>query len=336
MGHKESVVASLARALTRGTLALGLTVASGAAASAAVVVFPPTGTGMLTSELEAIGVVVADRYGVLTQEAMIGPDRSAAALPGAASHAAAARELGGSAFLFTSAVRLGDTIIVTLTLHDAKTGSPLHSAKMTAISMGDVAVVIDRLVLAVHGRKDVAQVADLDNITGKETLPPNRRYSERTMGFKVGGMTTRASGVSFSDSVLVSFDGRFETRDAFLRIGSGFLLSSDSGNKEGYGGLHAELGGGYYFSHGDFSPYIGAGLAPRVLLGDSHVGLGGYVEVGAIALRRSKARFIMDLRLTQNLMEMEYTNYDRYDYKTPPTTVNVRPTEVLFSVGVGW
>ena len=70
-----------------------------------------------------------------------------------------------------------------------------------------------------------------------------------------------------------------------------------------YGGLGAELGGGWKMSSGNVTPYVGTGLSGRLQFseGDSVLGAAPYAQLGVSAAGIGDGRAFLELRAYQNV-----------------------------------
>src|SRR5690606_15838981 len=108
------------------------------------------------------------------------------------------------------------------------------------------------------------------------------------------------------------FDARLEAKSYFLEFGAGVLLPSSSAYESeeqlAYGGVVGEIGASYYLMHTDVSPYVGAGVMPRVLSA-SPANLAVYGQAGFMFFRTSSSRLYAELRVAQNVTPMETWEY---------------------------
>ncbi|MBI5549418.1 MAG: hypothetical protein HY901_36490, partial [Deltaproteobacteria bacterium] len=214
-------------------------------------------------------------------------------------------------------------------------GEQLYSAQMTALSMDDMPEVANRLARALAQKTTVEEAMTLDNITRKDAAPVNRTFSEKIIGVRTG-FTMPAQ--DFEPSLALGFDARLEGQNYFLEFGVGAFIPTDSSDKRsGLGGLYADLGGAYYLTHTSISPYVGAGILPRLQVGsevDGGVGLAPYGQLGLMFMRESSSRIYTDLRVAQNVIALKKSTYNYDTFQS--TTQRFYPTEFTLNVGIGW
>lgn len=318
--------------LLAASFLLTLLAAAPALAAGGAAVFPPQATNLEPGPAQALGQLLAHAYARASGQPVVLPAQAGAALQPGRSLAAAAAALGVDEYLDTTAIGLSKGLLVTTTRH-RRDGTPVYSAQMRAQGMDDLPEVSARLARALHQQVPPEQTRTLDTVTLRETRSPNRVAAEQVLGFKT--FLAWPLGARFEPLTGVGFDGRFEQERYFLEFGVGFLVPSDgSDSREGYGGLYSEFGGSYYLASADTSPYVGAGLSPRLLFGaenDSPTNLAAWGQLGVMFLRTSATRLYVDLRLTQNLLAV------RREADVPGgASESSYPTELSLGVGLGW
>jgi len=307
--------------------------AAGPAAAADLLVLPVQGTNLTEGETEAVGTLLA---GALAAEgASVVPSaqaREALKQPGGT--AAALQTTGAKSAVETTAVRLGKRVVLRSTLR-APDGAALHGAEMTAASLDDLEPVTRRLARALLQRTTPEATRDLRTVTEREGQRPNRIFTERVMGLKTAFIWPFASGVQFDPAMSLQFDGRLETQRGFLEFGAGAMIPTNSTDHRGIGGVFAEFGGSLYLYEASASPYVGAGLVPRLFfaLSDGGMRLGAYGQLGVMFLRESSTRLYAEARVTQNLLPFKDK---RFSLSSQPSKGSFYPTELSLQVGIGW
>lgn len=311
-----------------------------APAWASVAVFPVDGTNLDRGEVAAIGQMMASSYQLESGEATLPPKQTAATLEAEGDYAPAASRLGASEYLFVSAVRLEERIVITVSRYRAD-GTLLHSAKMTATSLDDLESISERLARALYRREAIRETQTLDNVTRTEGKKPNRIWVEKVMGIKASYIYPMAyGGEDIAPMMSFGFDGRLEGESYFLEIGAGFIVPSrNHENRLSYGGLYSDIGASLYLTNTSVSPYVGLGVLPR-LVGIDITNLAAYAQVGAMFFRESSSRIYIDLRVAQNVMPVGFNRSYEYDPATGTTTgggdTELYPLEWTLSVGMGW
>lgn len=308
------------------------------AGSGGIAVFPVTSTNLTEGESAALGVLFAAQVREEKGGRLIAPDKASKYSSDSSEQQSAASYMKVEQYLSVEAVRLDRTTIVTATLYN-QDGSVVRSAKMSAKSVDDFQYVSERLVSALMSGAPVEKTRTLDNITTEEAEGKNRTFVEKVFGFKTSWVVPYSSQIDLPTMVGVSFDGRLEGKNYFLEFGAGILLPAstyDGGGGHGYGGVFAEIGASYYLTHTSVSPYLGAGVMPRIL-STQPANLAAYGQAGVMFFRTSSSRLYAEIRVAQNLTEMEISSYD-YDAEGNYSgeTVHLWPIEFGLNVGLGW
>lgn len=320
----------LSRAAARSCL-LWVLFAALPSLAASTAVFPPQATNLEPGPALALGQLLANEYARASGQPVVLPAQAGAALQPGMSVAAAASALNVDEYLETSAIGLDRGLLVTTTRY-RRDGAPLYSAQMRAQGLDDLPEVAARLARALYQQVPPEQTRTLDTITAREAREPQRVASETVGGFRT--FASRPLGATFEPLTGLGIDLRFESGRRFLEFGVGFIAPVDnSPSRIGYGGLYGELGGGYYLSDGDTAPYVGAGVTPRLLFGDSlqsPANLGLWGQAGVMFMRTTSTRLYAELRLTQNLFALSRQEFEAVD------AVEYYPTELGVQVGIGW
>lgn len=320
-------------------ISLFLLMIPGVAAAQGTGVFPVEGVNLNEGELNAIGVLLATAYESHSGSPVLKPSVTGPALQQAGSARDAAAQLGLSEYITTEAVRL-DTRIVVTAVRRNRHGSELFRVQQTATSLDDMQPVADRVAGALYRRTEVEHTRTLDNVTGMEARRPNRMFAEKVFGARVGLVVPLAKHLQTEPTVLAQFDGRLEGTNYFLEFAGGIMLPSDlSSDDDAYGGLVGHVGASYYLTHTSVSPYVGAGLSPRIVFGEYQgVGLTANAHLGLMFMRHSSSRIYVEVQVDQNLLGLRPDNdYYYEDFSSEPVTRDkVWPTELSLAVGIGW
>jgi hypothetical protein len=302
-------------------------------------VMPVRGTNLTDGERDAIGALLASAYsGQLKEGRVFGPDETGPVLAQAGTEKDAATQLVLSEYITISAVKLDQRIAIDATIHN-KHGSRLYQTRATAMSLDDMQAVSERMAISLHRRTELEHTQTLDNVTEKEAKRPTRTFAENVAGVRTAVVFPFVSDRDTAPMLLGQFDMRLEGRSYFLEFAAGLMLPSrfdDSENRAAIGGLVGQLGASYYLTHTSVSPYVGAGVSPRLVFGDYNgagLTLGG--QIGLMFMRQSSTRIYVEGRVDQNVLPLS-ADYD-YDYETNDLDTNdVYPTEISVAVGIGW
>lgn len=311
--------------------------AAGAARAADVAVLPVRATNLTPGESDAIGILLANAYETEARVTVARPSDVAQTIAASGSLEAALAKLGAREYLDTTAVRLSTRIAVHVARHDAS-GTTVHAAEMTAESLDDMQPVAIRLSRALALRTTVQATRTIDDVTRRETRVPNRMFTDKVMGLKTALTWTFADGRDFDPALSLQFDGRLERDRGFLEFGAGAAIPSN-GNDSGIGGVFAEFGGSLYLNRASTSPYVGAGVMPRLLFTSDGGGVSAaaYGQAGLMFMRDASSRLYVEVRVSQEMMglDQDLTTYDPTT-GTATSSDTIYPTQVGLQLGIGW
>jgi len=315
--------------------------AANSASAAEVAVFPVQGTNLTDGELAAIGSLLASAYAMQSSKPVLGPEDVVPSLLRTASERDTAQELGLTEYIHVEAVRLTSRITLHASLRN-KHGTDLFQVRVTALSLDDMEVVSERVAAALWRRTPIENTRSIDNITGKEGRAPNRLFLEKIFGARFAMVLPVANHLDPQATMLIGFDARLEQHDYFFELGAGLLVPNEVDHKRSISGLVGQLGGSYYLSHTSISPYVGAGLSPRIFFGMYEgVGMAVNAHVGLMFMRESSTRIYLEFQIDQNLIsaspESSYY-YDNFSSASGNSVVrrNVLPTEFSLAAGLGF
>jgi hypothetical protein len=304
-------------------------------ALASVMVLPVEGTNLQPGEADAIGQMVTSAYQIESKDTVLPPATVQKTLDETGAYATAAQKLGASEYIYVTAVRLDQRIVITATRYSPD-GKFVHSAKISASSMDDIEPASDRLAKALVNRKTATEARNIDNVTRTEEQQALRTSSQKVAGFK--GSFTYPIGYTetLSPQASIALDLRLESRMHFIELGIGLTFAAGDDNP-GYGGLWADIGGNLYLSDENTAPYLGGGLMPR-LMSENIANLAPYAQVGMMFFRESKTRLYADFRVAQNVLPVGVDSRLAMssDGFVEVVSKDVWPTELTLSVGMGF
>jgi hypothetical protein len=321
-------------------LAVFLTLtAANSARAAEVAVFPVVGTNLSDGEMAAIGSLLASAYSAQTHKPVLGPMDLMPSLVRTGSERDTAQELGLTEYIHVEAVRLTSRVTLHASLRN-KHGTELFQVHATAMSLDDMEIVAERIAAALWRRTPLENTRTIDNVTGKEARAPNRLFLEKIFGGRFAMVLPVGYHLDAQPTMLIQFDTRLEQQDYFLELGLGFMVPNEIARQRSIAGLVGELGGSYYLSHASVSPYIGAGLSPRIFFGMYEgVGMAVNSHVGLMFLRESSTRVYVEFQVDQNLISANPVSSYFYSYSSSGGGVprkSVLPTEFSLAVGMGF
>lgn len=313
--------------------------------AADVAIFPAETSNLAPADNLAVGELLAQAYAGISRQAVLSPVRTEDAVAHATTYEGAAQTLGVKEYVRTSTLAVGRLIVITATRYKAD-GTFVYQSKMTARAMEDMPAISDRMAKALFLQVDDEEVRTRDNVVLDEARVKTRRASEKIFGFKTGVYMPLAKGAKYDASIGLQFDIRFEMDRFFLEFAAGFIFPTSFADEScdsyeasyGYctpsnrshgrvGGFTGEIGGSYYLTNGNFGPYVGVGLIPRLLvdINNDVASMLAYAQAGFMFPRDASVRFYADFRAAQGLIETHLENGK-----------GVHTTELTIHAGFGW
>lgn len=98
-----------------------------------------------------------------------------------------ARELGCDLVLLGTLNRLGETVILSMTLHEAQSGKPLWQDMLKAASPEDLDPILQRVAAALGSPHKAAQAGDIYSVSDYESPELRKVQANRYLGFSING-----------------------------------------------------------------------------------------------------------------------------------------------------
>jgi hypothetical protein len=311
-----------------------------APAFATVMILPVKGTHLDEGEVDAIGQMITSAYQQEAKDTTIPPDEAKKAVEEAGGYSQAAQKLGAKEYVYVSAVRLDSRISLNATRYSAD-GKYIYSAKMSATSLDDIEPAAERLAKALLQQQSASDARTADTVSRTEEAQPIRAQSQKVAGFKGSFIYPIGWKQTVAAQMAGALDIRLESGQHFIELGLGLTFTSPD-HTYSYGGIWLDIGGDFYLTDGNIAPYLGGGLMPRLMWddGDSLANFAPYVQGGVMFFRDSKTRIYTDFRVAQNVLPIVFgydSIYNGGDVTySLPSTKHLYPTELTFSVGMGF
>ncbi|MDP3152002.1 MAG: hypothetical protein Q8N23_04995 [Archangium sp.] len=319
----------------RTLLVAALVCSTSALAGEPVAMFIPKAINLEAGQVESFGLVCAGHYARVNESVVISPTQAQAAVGenGSLLEAAKsleARELVELTLIELSSQRGPGRLLISATRRGLD-GKEIHSAEFTAGSIDDAPAVCERIALSLTQKLTAKETLNRHNVTAAEARlsgKPHRIGSERVIGVKTGFLGAFSADTTVNPLGSIAFNARLEQERFFIEFGVGALIPAVvNASSTSYGGITAEVGASYYLTDGDVSPYLGAGVQPRIVFGGSVFNLAPYAQAGLMLARQSSTRIYFDLRVAQNVLPVS----NGFSMAS-----GVYPTELTGAVGIGW
>jgi hypothetical protein len=200
---------------------------------------------------------------------------------------------------------LGRILILSVAEEGASIDSTLDSREMRLQGIEEVEVAAPRIAASIVHHIPLVDTEKVDNLVGGETRTPRSRSGKVHFALGLAGVEPPLDqGISPAPGIIL--DVHYETPDQRLELGGSFRGGGGSASSSApqIGFAIFSLGGRYYISDSDFSPYVGAGLSWEFLsltlpedFSGNNSGLGAYADVGVEILRTHHAHLALGARL---------------------------------------
>jgi hypothetical protein len=210
--------------------------------------------------------------------------------------------------------KLGSTVILSVAHEGGNTN--LDTRELRLQSIEEVSVAAPRLASAIVHGEPIAETETTQNLVGEETRVPKTKAGSIHFALGLEGlMPPLSQGAAPAAGVIMDWHyeaNRFEL-GAGLRAGGG---SGGGNNDPSMGYFMVDLGGRYYFTETDFSPYVGGGLewmylnlsAPGEDFNGNNGGLGAFANAGVEVLRTHHAHLAIGARLDLPFFSIQNQN----------------------------
>ncbi|WP_394844752.1 hypothetical protein LZC95_47865 [Pendulispora brunnea] len=187
--------------------------------------------------------------------------------------------------------KLGTAVILTLEA-DVRGAHDQRQMKLSGIE--EVATAAPRIADALLHGKSVDQTERLGGLTNEETKNAKRKQGSMHFALGLFGVSPNMKGIAPG----VDFTLHYETADFSVGVGARFAGKTNDSYKMMYDALN--IGGRYYLTSTDVSPFLGGGIAWTWLTADgfeSNNGIGAYAELGVELLRTHSAHLAAIARI---------------------------------------
>jgi hypothetical protein len=233
--------------------------------------------------------------------------------------------------------KLGTLLILAVAEEGTTIGSTVDSRESRLQGIEEVDVAAPRIAASmVHG-VPLVETEKVDNLVGGDTRMPKSRPG--TVHFALGlvGMSPPLDqGMSPAPGLML--DIHYETPNQRFELGGAFRGGGGSASNQSpsLGFAVFSVGGRYYTSDTDISPYVGGGLSwgylnltvPGLNMSGDNSGLGAYVDAGVEILRTHHTHLSLGARLDVPFFALNTTGgYTSY----PATTAAPASTSYFYA-----
>ncbi len=220
---------------------------------------------------------------------------------------------------------LGNVVVLTVAEEGATSGSTVDSRTLRLQHIEEIPVAAPRVAEAlVHGMP-VEETQKVDNLVGEETRVPRSKGGHTKFAMGLMGITPPLDkGLTPSPGIIL--DLHYETANGRLELGGDMRFGGGSNDDNTIAAVNGffefSMGGRYYTTDTDFSPYIGGGFAwsylnltiPDGSFSNDHSGLGAYVGTGFEVLRTHSTHLAIGARLDLPFYAFQNRTFDASSY----------------------
>ena len=186
-----------------------------------------------------------------------------------------AERKGCTKFILADLTRLGETVVVTLSLYGTQSGNLLWSDAMKAANPNDLDPILERMAKNIGTENVASKTDDIYTVTQKEETKLRKKRANKSFGFGIMGFTMLNNpGPRFQPGLEIFWS--YDSRNIFFQIDGSFNFYSDSDDytyTSYYGdettisvdetlvNLSLGLSAYYPFLDGSSTPFLGGGVS---------------------------------------------------------------------------
>ncbi len=200
--------------------------------------------------------------------------------------------------------KLGTTIILSVAREGDRPGTTSDTRELRLQSIEEVSVAAPRLAVAIVHGAPITETETTENLVGQETRAPRTKPGSIHFALGLTGLLPPLDQ-GLAPAAGLMMDWHYEANRIEMGMGLRGGGGSGGGNEPTLGYFMVDVGGRYYFSEADFSPYVGGGLewmylnlqVPSESFQGNNGGLGAFADAGVEVLRTHHAHLSLGARL---------------------------------------
>lgn len=186
-----------------------------------------------------------------------------------------AERKGCTKFILADLTRLGETVVVTLSLYGTQSGNLLWSDAMKAANPNDLDPILERMAKNIGTENVASKTDDIYTVTQKEETKLRKQRANKSFGFGIMGFTMLNNpGPRFQPGLEIFWS--YDSRNIFFQIDGSFNFYSDSEDytytdyynekntisvDETLVNISLGLSAYYPFLDGSSTPFLGGGVS---------------------------------------------------------------------------
>ncbi len=215
--------------------------------------------------------------------------------------------------------KLGSATILSVAREGDTPGSTADSREMRLQNIEEVMVAAPRIAESIAKGTPLLETEKVDNLVGQDTRQPKSKPGKTHFALGLVGLLPPIDqGLTPAPGLVL--DVHYETGSQNLELGGSMRFGGGNGSGPAAvsnGFFAFSLGGRWYTTDTDVSPYVGGGLTWSVLdlhmpdagVDASNNGLGAYADAGVQILRTHHAHLALGLRLDLPFFALNNSEY---------------------------
>ncbi|HEY8038895.1 MAG TPA: hypothetical protein VIF15_03845 [Polyangiaceae bacterium] len=225
--------------------------------------------------------------------------------------------------------KLGSVVILSVAREGDTLGSTVESREVRLQGVEEVAVAAPRIADSIVHGTPMRETEKVDNLVGEETRQPKSKPGKVHFGIGLLGMTPPLDrGLGPAPGGIL--DLHYETGSGTFEIGGSLRFGAGQTSQDSpqMGFFLFSIGGRYFTSDTDFSPYVGGGLSwgylqlkvPDEGFDGDNSGLGAFVDAGLEIMRTHRTHLSLGARLDLPFFALNNHGVGIYNATTGTTT----------------
>ncbi len=211
--------------------------------------------------------------------------------------------------------KLGSSIILSVARDGDRPGTTADTRELRLQSIEEVSVAAPRLAVAIVHGAPIAETETTENLVGQETRVPRTKPGSIHFALGLTGLLPPLDQ-GLAPAAGLMMDWHYEANRFEMGVGLRGGGGSGAATSPTLGYFMVDLGGRYFFSDADFSPYVGGGLewmylnlqVPSESFQGNNGGLGAFADAGVEILRTHHAHLAIGARLDLPFFSIQNTN----------------------------
>jgi hypothetical protein len=211
--------------------------------------------------------------------------------------------------------KLGSTIILSVARDADRPGTTADTRELRLQNIEEVSVAAPRLAVAIVHGAPIAETETTENLVGQETRVPKTKPGSIHFALGLTGLLPPLDQ-GLAPAAGLMMDWHYEANRLEMGVGVRGGGGSGGNNEPTLGYFMVDLGGRYFFSDADFSPYVGGGLewmylnlqVPNENFSGNNGGLGAFADAGVEILRTHHTHLAIGARLDLPFFSIQNSN----------------------------